>query len=38
MKLEEDNLTIQVENPMDFVALTRHDCDLTTYLRYKDLS
>jgi len=38
MKLEEDDLTIQVENPVDFVSLTRHDCDPTTYLRYQELS
>jgi len=37
MKLEEDDLIVQVKNPVDFVSLTRHDCDLTTYLRYQDL-
>jgi len=38
MKLEEWQLTVQVENPVDFVSLTRHDCDLSSYLRYQDLS
>jgi len=37
MKLEEGHLTVQVENPVDFVSLTRRDCDVTSYLRYKDL-
>jgi len=38
MKLEEWRLTVQVENPVDFVSLARHDCDLSSYLRYQDLS
>jgi len=38
MKLEEWQLTIQVENPVDLVSLARHDCDLSSYLRYQDLS
>jgi len=38
MKLEEWQLTVQVENPVDFVSLARHDCDLSSYLRYQDLS
>jgi len=38
MKLEEWQLTVQVENPVDFVSLVRHDCDLSSYLRYQDLS
>jgi len=38
MKLEEGQLMVQVENPVDFVSLTRHDCDLSSYLRYQDLS
>ena len=28
MKLEEGKLTVQVENPVDFVSLNRHKCDL----------
>jgi len=38
MKLEEDQLTVQVQNPVDFISLTHHDCDLTTYLKYQDLN
>jgi len=38
MKLEEWQLKVQVENPVDFVSLARHDCDLSSYLRYQDLS
>jgi len=38
MKLEEGQLTVQVENPVDIVSLARHDCDLSSYLRYQDLS
>jgi len=38
MKLEEWKLTVQVENPVDFVSLTRNKCDLTSFLRYQDLS
>ena len=37
MKLEEWQLTVQVENLVDFVSLARHDCDLSSYLRYQDL-
>jgi len=29
MKLEEWDLTVQTENPVDFVSLTRNGCDLT---------
>jgi len=36
MKLEEWQLTVQVENPVDFLSLARHDCDLSSYLRYQD--
>jgi len=38
MKLEEGQLTVQVENPVDFVSLNRHECDLSSYFRYQDLS
>jgi len=38
MKLEEGQLTVQVENPVDFVSLTHHECDLSSFLRYQDLS
>jgi len=38
MKLEEWQLKLQVENPVDFVSLARHDFDLSSYLRYHDLS
>jgi len=38
MKLEEWQFKVQVENPVDFVSLARHDCDLSSYLRYQDLS
>jgi len=38
MKVEEDDLTVEVENPMDFISLTHHQCDLTSYLKYKDLN
>ena len=27
MKMEEDELTVQVENPMNFISLTHHKCD-----------
>jgi len=37
MKIDEGELTVQVENPVDFVSLTHHDCDLRSYLRYQDL-
>ena len=38
MKLEKGQLTVQVENPVDFVSLTHHDCGLSSYLRYQDFS
>jgi len=38
MELEEWQLKVQVENPVDFVSLARHGCDLSSYLRYQDLS
>ena len=38
MKLKEWQLTVQVENLVDFVSLTRNKCDLTSFLRYQDLS
>jgi len=38
MKLEEWQLTVQVEKPVDFVSLAQHDCGLSSYLRYQDLS
>ena len=38
MKLEEWQLTVQVENLVNFVSLAWHDCDLSSYLRYQDLS
>jgi len=38
MKLEESQLTVQVENPVDFISPTHHDCDLTNYLKYHNLN
>jgi len=38
MKLKEGQLTVQVENLVDFASLTRHECDLSSFLRYQDLS
>jgi len=38
MKLEESQLKVQVENSVDFVSLAHHNCDLSSYLRYQDLS
>jgi len=38
MKLEEGELTVKVENPVDFVSLTHHKCDITIFLRLQDLS
>ena len=36
--MEEDEITVQVENPVDFISLTHHKCDLTSYLKYQDLN
>jgi len=38
MKLEEGELTVQVENLVDFISLAHHDCDLTNYLKYQDMN
>jgi len=38
MKLEEWQFAVQVEILVDFVSLTRNNCDLTRVLRYQDLS
>jgi hypothetical protein len=31
MKLEELDLTIQTENPVDFVSLAHHGCEIRSY-------
>jgi len=36
-KLEEWQLTVQVENPVDFLSLAHHDCDLRSYINSQDL-
>jgi len=38
MKLEEGELTVQVENHVDFVSLTLHKCDITDFLRRQDFN
>jgi hypothetical protein len=37
MKLEEDDLFVQMENPVDFKSLKHHGVDLSSYLLYQDL-
>lgn len=37
MKISEDELVVQVENPIDFILLTHHKVDLRSYLRYQEL-
>jgi len=37
VKLEEWQLTVQVENPVDFLSLAHHVCDLRTYINSQDL-
>ena len=38
MKLEEDDLFIQVKNPVDFESLNHNGIDLSNYLLYQDLN
>jgi len=38
MKLEEGELIVQVENPLYFVSLTHHKCDITDFLRRQELN
>jgi len=38
MKLEEWQLMVQVENPVDFLSLARHDCNLRSYINSQDLN
>jgi len=38
MKLEEDGLFVQVENPVEFESLKHHGVDLSNYLLYQDLN
>jgi len=38
IKLEEDDLFVQVENPVDFKSLNHHGIDLSNYLLYQDLN
>jgi len=38
MRLEERELTVQVENPVDFVSLTRHKCDITDFQRRQEFN
>ncbi|RHN66559.1 hypothetical protein MtrunA17_Chr3g0092441 [Medicago truncatula] len=37
MKITEDKLVVQVENPVDFVSLMHHKVDLTSYLLHQKL-
>lgn len=37
MKLEEDDLFVQVENPVDFISLKVYGVDLSDYLLVQDL-
>jgi len=37
MKLEEWELTVQVENPVDFISLTHHCCELRDFFHAQDL-
>ena len=32
MEITEDELVVQVENPVDFISLKHHDCDVSNYL------
>jgi len=34
MKITEDDMVVQIENPVDFESLKHHDCDLSNYLLY----
>jgi len=36
MSLEEWDLNVQVENPVDFVSLAHHDCDIKKYYEAQD--
>lgn len=37
MKITEDELVVQVENPVDFDSLNHHKVDLSNYLLYQQL-
>jgi hypothetical protein len=37
MKLEEWDLTIQTENPVDFESLAHHGCDISSYYEAQSL-
>jgi len=34
MKLEEDDLVVQVDNPVDFISMKNNDVDIISYLLY----
>jgi hypothetical protein len=36
--MDEYDLTVQVENPVDFESLKHHKCDLSNYLLYQQLN
>jgi len=37
MSLEEWDLNVQVENPVDFTSLAHHGCDIKKYYEARDL-
>jgi len=37
MKLEESELTVQVESPVDFISLAHHGCELINFFHAQDL-
>jgi len=37
MKLEEWDLKIQIENPVDFISLAHHGCDIRSYYEAQGL-
>jgi hypothetical protein len=37
MKLEEWELTVQVENPVDFISFAHHGCELRNFFHAQDL-
>jgi len=37
MKLEESDLKIQTENPVDFISLAHHGCDIRSYYEAQGL-
>jgi len=38
MKLEGWQLTVQVENPVDFISLAHHGCELINFVNSQDLN